>query len=94
MTYTLKQLERAHARVHTLAQDPAPDQLTTEAHAQRIRVMDHIMATMIVFEKRTMDRDELEPNVAILIDSMLRRELNDGSAGEPSQAGVATGAPA
>jgi len=72
MTYTLKQIERAHQRVHELAERPAQDKTTADANAQRINVMDHIMATMIVYQKRTMDRDELEPNVVILIDFLLR----------------------
>lgn len=72
MTYTFKQLQRVHVHVHELAKVPTDDPKLASAHVQRIEVMDRIMASMFVYEKRTMDRDELDPNVVTLIDALLR----------------------
>lgn len=67
MTYTIKQLERVHAHVHAEAETSATGQAAA-AIQQRVKVMDDVIAQMLVYGKRTMDRDELEPNVAIMID--------------------------
>lgn len=72
MTYTIKQIERAHARVHVLAAVPSTDKAVQDAHAQRVYVMDDLLARMFVYAKKTLDRDALEPNVVTLIDFLLR----------------------
>lgn len=76
MTYTIKQLERAHMRVHDLASHAAmpteaTDQTIALAHQQRIAIMNNVMARMFVFQRRTIDRDELDENVCTLIDYLL-----------------------
>lgn len=72
MTYTLKQLQRAHERVHQEASNAPENPAHADAQAQRTKVMDDLMARMIVYEKRTLDREELEPHVVTMIDHLLR----------------------
>lgn len=71
MTYTIKQLTRVHVTVQDDALKPSTTEKLTEARRQRVNVMDQVMAQMLVYGKRTMDRDELEPNVVIMIDHLL-----------------------
>lgn len=70
MTYTINQIKRIHTQVHAMAEgvaEPAP------ATRQRMDVVNDVLAKMLVFEKKTIDADELDPNVVTLIDYLLRQ---------------------
>ncbi|KZK32414.1 hypothetical protein A4F85_01250 [Delftia sp. GW456-R20] len=54
--------------MHEDASEPVAEGKLAAAHAQRVGVMDDVMAQMLLYGKRTMDRDELDANVAIMID--------------------------
>lgn len=74
MTFSRAQIEKVHMRVHNDAASPGAataQPMVQEAMRQRVEVMNDVMATMLVYEKSTLDRDELDPQVTMLIDVML-----------------------
>jgi hypothetical protein len=72
MTYTISQLQRAHERAHQEAKAGAGQANHKEVLDQRVNVMDEVLARMMVYGKRTLDRGELQSEVASMIDHFLR----------------------
>lgn len=71
MTFTLSQLQTVHAKVVDMASTPTDDPKMTAAHKQRNDIMNEVMGEMLVYGKKTLDRDELAPEVATLIERLL-----------------------
>lgn len=74
--FTLAQLEQVHALVHAEAVDyePAADGGALEkTHTQRVAVMDDLMMRMFIYDKKTLDAEELEPGVEKLISHLLEK---------------------
>ena len=66
---TFLQVSRVHKKIHAMAN--APGHTRTSADEQRVRAMDHLVATMIVQGSDYLERDDTDANIFTLIEHLL-----------------------